>query len=78
MDPYPYYESQEELENAISEVKDNDAVIMYRIANTFLGNNNFDEAVKWYSRAVDLGDTDAMCRLAGAYKYGHVVEKNME
>ncbi len=78
INPYPYYESQEELEKAISEVKNNDAGTMYRIANTFLGSNNFEEAFKWYSKAADKGDTDALCRLAGAYKYGHGVEKDME
>lgn len=76
--PYPYFESQEELEKAISEVKDDDDGIMYRIANTFLGKEKFDEAVKWYTKAAELGDSDALCRLAGAYKYGHGVEQDME
>ena len=42
-----------------------------------MGKDKFDEAVKWYSKAADLGDSDALCRLAGAYKYGHGVEKDM-
>lgn len=76
--PYPYYESQEELEKAMLEVKGDDAGIMYKIANTLLGKEDFIEAMKWYWMASELDDSDAMCRLAGGYKYGHGVEKDME
>lgn len=76
--PYPYYESQEELEKAILEVKGDDAGTMYKIANTLLGKKDFTEAMKWYRMAFELDDSDAMCRLAGGYKYGHGVEKDME
>lgn len=76
--PYPYYESQGELEKAMLEVKGDDAGIMYKIANTLLGGEDFIEAMKWYRMASELDDSDAMCRLAGGYKYGHGVEKDME
>lgn len=76
--PYPYYESHEELEKAMLEVKGDDAGIMYKIANTLLGKEDFIEAMKWYRMASELDDSDAMCRLAGGYKYGHGVEKDME
>lgn len=76
--PYPHYESQEELEKAISEVKDDDTDIMYKIANTFLWKENFEEAVEWYLRAADKGNADAMCMLANSYRDGDGVEKDME
>ena len=41
-----------------------------RIANTHVRNGNFADAVKWYSEAADLGNSEAMCRIGGVYKYG--------
>lgn len=75
--PSPCYESQEELEKAMQEVQRGDVCVMYRIANTLLGEEDFIEAMKWYRMASELEDSDAMCRLAGGYKYGHGVEKDM-
>lgn len=75
--PFPCYESQEELEKAMLEFEGDDAGAMYRIANTLLGEEDFTEAMKWYWMASELEDSDAMCRLAGGYKYGHGVEKDM-
>ena len=76
--PVPFYETPEELQEAESNVKEDDADVMCRIANTYVGNGNFVEAVKWYSAAADLGNSEAMCRIGSAYKYGAGVEQDMD
>ena len=75
--PVPLYETPEELQEAESNVKEDDADTMCRIANTYVANGNFEEAVKWYSAAADLGNGEAMCRIGSAYKYGAGVEQDM-
>lgn len=39
---------------------------------------NEEEAIYWYKKAVDMGSTDAMCKLAFCYKYGRGVRQNFE
>ena len=75
--PFPSYASQEELDRTIAEVKEGEAGTMYMIANTLLAEGDAEEAVKWYSKASELGYSDSICRLAGAYKYGHGIEMDM-
>ena len=72
--PYPYYETPEELHEAESIIKEDDAAMMCKIANTYMGAEKVDEALNWYSKAAELEDSDAICRLAGSYKYGYGVE----
>lgn len=72
--PYPYFETPEELHEAETTIKEDDAAMMCKLANTYMGAEEVDEAVKWYSKAAALGDSDAICRLAGSYKYCYGVE----
>ena len=39
---------------------------------------NEKEAIYWYKKAVDMGSTDAMCKLAFCYKYGRGVRQSFE
>lgn len=77
-DPYPVYKTDEELRQAEAGLKEDDENELFKIGNTYLGHLDFDEAIKWWNKAADLGNSDAMCRLASSYKYGNGVEKNIE
>ena len=74
----PVFDTPEELQDAESSVREDDDIVMCRIANTHVAKGDYDEAVKWYSAAADLGNSDAMCRMGGAYKYGAGVEQSMD
>lgn len=78
MNPYPVYETPEELHEAESNVKEDDAGIMCRIANTYLGQGDVADAFEWYKKAAEYSDSTAMCRLGGMYKHGHGVEQNTD
>ena len=78
MNPFPVYETPEELHKAESNVKEDDAGIMCRIANTYLGQGDVADAFEWYKKAADHGDSTAMCRLGGMYKHGHGVDQNID
>lgn len=78
MNPFPVYETPEKLHEAESNLKDDDAGIMCRIANTYLGQGDLAEAFDWYNQAADHGDSTAMCRLGGMYKHGHGVEQSTD
>lgn len=75
--PYPFFNTPEELHEAESNVKEDEYAVMYKIANTYMGVKEFGEAIKWYSKAAELGCSDAICRLAGSYKHGNGVEYDM-
>lgn len=76
--PAPIYDTQEELYEAESNVEEDDYDVMNRIANTYVGMGNLEEAVKWYSAAAEQGDSIALCRMGGFYNNGFGVEKNVE
>lgn len=78
MNPYPVYETPEELREAESNVKEDDAGIMGRIANTYMGQRKVSEAFDWYNQAAIHGDSRAMCMLGGMYKNGYGVEHDMD
>ncbi len=78
MNPFPVYETPEKLHEAESNLKDDDAGIMCRIANTYLGQGDLAKAFDWYNQAANHGDSTAMCRLGGMYKHGHGVEQSTD
>ena len=75
---YPMYESLEELLEAESNLKGDEAGIMCKIANTYLMHRKYADAFQWYLKAAELGDSDAMCRLGGSYQHGNGVEQSIE
>lgn len=75
--PYPSFRSQEELHEALLNVKDDDAYTMCKIGNSYLGSDEYSEALKWYSKASELGNSEATCRMGGFYKHGSGVEPDM-
>jgi TPR repeat protein len=56
--------------------------VYYNLGNTYdLGHGveqDKEEAVKWWRKAADKGDTDAMVRLGNAYDHGNGVEQDKE
>ena len=78
VNPYPMYESLEELLESESNLKGDEAGIMCKIANTYLMHRKYADAVQWYLKAAELGDSDAMCRLGGSYQHGNGVEQSIE
>ncbi|WP_072934762.1 dynamin family protein [Schwartzia succinivorans] len=49
---------------------------MYRKAEQYYQRHSFAEAVKWYRKAAEVGNADAMASLGYAYDYGVGVEKD--
>ena len=75
--PFPTYKSHEELKEAEACLENADGQDMVKIANTYLMNSDFANANRWYLRAANLGDGEALCRLAGAYKHGCGVQQDL-
>lgn len=76
-DPVPMFNTLEELQEAESNVKDDDADMMFKIANTLqFSYSALADANRWYMKAANLGHSDAITRLAGAYIHGWGIEHN--
>lgn len=74
--PFPMYETLEEVKEAEKNVED-DAEEMCKIANSYLATSSFADANKWYLKAANLGNSDAMERLGGMYQCGLGVEPDI-
>ena len=84
----PVYEEEIEQneEDVQSQVDDDDecstAEGCYRMAEAYYHGEgvrqSYDEAVKWYVKAAEMGDADAQCDLGNCYYYGEGLPENYE
>ena len=73
--------SKEELESSIKELEtDPDPYIMKKIAYTYLADDvveqNLKESTKWFLKAAELNDAEALDRVGGAYLHGAGIDQN--
>lgn len=73
-------DTQKSLEYLLEAVKANNDDACYQLALYYKGGNdkNFSESFKWYQKAADLGNVDALYDIGYCYESGTGVEKNLE
>ena len=80
IDRYPMFYTDEELDEALAKVssgESEDAELMFKIGNSYMGREAFVEAAKWHKRAAELGHSEAMSLLGGQYRHGNGVEQDI-
>lgn len=75
--PFPSFDTLEQMKEAEANVENKEATAIIKIANTYLLNSDFVNANKWFLRAAKLGNGEALCRLAGAYRHGKGVDLDL-
>eukprot|EP00984_Skeletonema_dohrnii_P021254 scaffold10568_cov140-Skeletonema_dohrnii-CCMP3373.AAC.2 len=65
-------------EQTMKRIKANDPVAMRREGTENYFKGNYISALKWYNKAVELGDVDAHYKLAALYHQAQGVEKDRE
>jgi Flp pilus assembly protein TadD len=60
------------------DVLPNDSHVIYRLAGAHHVNRNFNDALRLYRQAADMGNADALNRLGEIYRNGRIVRQDLE
>jgi TPR repeat protein len=56
----------------------NDSHVIYRLATAYHVNRNFNDALRLYRQAADMGNADALNRLGEIYRNGRIVRQDIQ